>query len=342
MGTAIKDLLIRKEVDISSLKNKTFGFDGYNIIYQFLTTIRDIDGNYLTNSKGKITSHLIGLYHRLTKIMQNDINVFFVFDGKPLELKGKTLEKRKNIKIEAEKKTQEAIDIGDFERASNLKRRTAKITQEMVEDTKILLEKLGIQYITAKSDGEAQASVMNSKGLIDGVVSQDLDCLLFGVKNLYRNLTFGERKKVPNKDYYVKVKPEKINLEETLEHLKIDRKKLIWIGILIGTDFNEKIPHIGPKTAYKLVKKYDSLEDILESLNYTPNFNINEIENIFLNPPYKEITKEQIMPKKIDYDGLSNYLIEELEFNKEKTEKSILQLKKNIYEKRKQQTLFGF
>jgi len=339
MGTPIGDLLYKEEISLVDLRNKTLGIDAYNIIYQFITTIRDINGEYLTNSKGKVTSHIIGLFYRLTKLLEAEINPVFCFDGKPLDLKKETLKKRKDIKIEAEEIVNRKKEKGDLEYISKYMKRTAKIDDEMISDTKELLNAFNIQSFEALHDGEAQLSVMNIEGKIDGVISQDYDVLLLGGKNLYRNVGISGKKKAPRKDYYIKVKPEHINLQKNLEKLNITREKLIWIGMLIGTDFNEKIPKVGPKTAIKLVTKYNSLEDIYDSLNYKPDFDYKKVFNIFWKPKTKNIEiKKAKLP---DFEKIKDLLINKYEFNEERVSNTINKLEKILTEKRSQRTLWS-
>ena len=340
MGTPIGDLIWKEEIELSSLKNKTLGVDGHNITYQFLTTIRDLNGEYLTNSKGRVTSHIIGLFYRISKLLEKNINLVFCFDGKSLELKKETQQKRKDIKIEAETIAKQKKELGETKEASRYMKRTAKITSEMIEDEKELLDCFNIQHFDALYDGEAQLSTMNIKGQIDGVISQDFDVLLLGGKDLYRNIAISGKKKLPNKDYYVQVKPEHINLEKTLEKMQLTREKLIWIGILIGTDFNEKVPKVGPKTAIKLVQENDSLETIFAKLEYKPDFDYNEVYNIFAKPKAKDI--ELNKPQLPDFEKIKDLLIGKYEFNEDRVNNTLGELEKTLTEKKAQKTLWGW
>ena len=74
MGCAITDLLISHTIELGDLKNKKLMVDAFNMLYQFLTTIRQSDGTPLMDSKGRITSHLTGLFNRTTKFKAHDEN----------------------------------------------------------------------------------------------------------------------------------------------------------------------------------------------------------------------------------------------------------------------------
>jgi len=90
MGLQFKDLVVRNEIAIRDLKGKVVAIDSMNMLYQFLTTIRGIDGSALTDSQGRVTSHLIGLFNRTTSLMEEGLKLVFVFDGKAPDLKLKT------------------------------------------------------------------------------------------------------------------------------------------------------------------------------------------------------------------------------------------------------------
>ncbi|MBA3063927.1 flap structure-specific endonuclease, partial [Candidatus Woesearchaeota archaeon] len=103
MGTQIKCLLKSNEISLNDLNNKTLVIDSYNLLYQFLTTIRSRDGSLLMDSKGNITSHLVGLFSRTTRLMQNNIKLIFVFDGEPPKLKEIERQRRKDVKMHAKR-----------------------------------------------------------------------------------------------------------------------------------------------------------------------------------------------------------------------------------------------
>ncbi|MBW3018983.1 flap structure-specific endonuclease, partial [Candidatus Woesearchaeota archaeon] len=164
MGVNLKDLVVRHNISLDDLKGKSLIVDGHNMLYQFLTTIRARDGSMLTSSSGNVTSHLIGLFSRVTKLMQKNIKLAFVFDGTPPEIKHKELARRKELKIEAKAKYEQALAEEDVDTMRKFAGRTARLTPDILESAKVLLTHLGIPYVQAPSEGEAQASHMVRKG----------------------------------------------------------------------------------------------------------------------------------------------------------------------------------
>src|SRR3989338_2044404 len=217
MGVAFKDLIISEEIKLDDLKNKVIILDAYNILYQFLTTIRGMDGTPLKDSKGNTTSHLVGLFSRTVSLMQKGIKPVFVFDGKPPELKQKVHEQRNALKIEAEKKFLEAKEKMDVEEMKKYAARTSRLTQDMVEESKELISLLGIPSVQAPSEGEAQAAYMVKEGNGFAVGSQDFDSLIHGATRLVRNLSISGRRKKIKTAAYETVRPGLIDLSANLD-----------------------------------------------------------------------------------------------------------------------------
>ncbi|MDP7115976.1 MAG: flap endonuclease-1 [Candidatus Woesearchaeota archaeon] len=257
MGLAIKDLIEPKEILIDSLQNKILVIDTFNLLYQFLTTIRSRDGTPLQDNKGKITSHLVGLFARTTKLMEKNLKLAFVFDGEPPALKREERERRKALKAEADKRYKIAVAEKDIESMRKYAGRTVTLTSEVIEEAKALIEALGLPIIQAPSEGEAQAAYIVKKGDAYACVSQDYDSLLHGASNLVRNLSIAGKKKRMNKLSFETVKPEIIELSQVLNNLSLDQDQLIVLALLVGTDYNKGgVKGIGPKNALKLLKEH--------------------------------------------------------------------------------------
>ena len=287
MGVDISDILIKHETSIADHSGMTMAVDGYNVLYQFLSSIRQPDGTPLMDSSGNVTSHLSGLFYRTTSLLSSGLRLVYVMDGKPSVLKGNTLQERRMLREKNLLELKKAQEAGDEERARSLSGRINYLTGDMITECRELLEAMGIPVVQARSEGEAQASFMNSMNAVDGVISQDYDCLLFGAKRVFRNMTFSGRRKIPGRNFYVNVRPEYVDLQENLDFLSIDRRRLVWIGILTGTDFNRGVTGIGAKTALKLIKKGKTIREILADRDTSIEM-IDEVEQLFMDPPHEE------------------------------------------------------
>ncbi|MCX8163433.1 MAG: flap endonuclease-1 [Candidatus Micrarchaeota archaeon] len=350
MGCDLSALFKPTPISLEALANKKIAVDGNNILYQFLSSIRQPDGSLLMDSKGNITAHLSGLFYRTLKWLEYGISPIFVFDGEPFELKSNTLLKREERKEKAKEKFTEAIAEGDLTAAFSYAQQTSKLTPEMIEQAKELLDAMGIPYIQAPSEGEAQAAYLVKEDIAWAVASQDYDSLLFGAKKLLRNISFSGKRKVPKKNIYINIEPELIELEKELSELNLTQQKLVWIAILVGTDFNEGIYKVGPKTAFKLVKEAKTFEELKELLLIKFQERKEEIlnnleqhkkiEEFFLSPPINK--NFSIEFKEINNERIFSILVDRYEFSPERVERALEQVNKIKKEHKSQRTLDSF
>jgi len=330
VGVNLKELIpdsAKKTLELVELKGKIVSIDGYNALYQFLTAIRQPDGTPLKDSKGRITSHLSGLFYRTINLMEHGIKPVYVFDGKPPELKAIEIARRKKIKEEAVKKYEEALAKGDLEAAKRYAQMASKLTEDMVETAKKLLSAMGIPWIQAPAEGEAQAAYMAAKGDVWAAGSQDYDSLLFGAPKLVRNLTITGRRKLPRKDIYIEIKPELIYLDKLLSSLGISREQLIDIAILLGTDYNpEGVKGVGPKTALKYIKTYGSLEKVLKIIKADFPVDPLKIKEYFLKPPVTD--NYNIEWKEPNRDEVIKILVYDHDFSETRVNNALNRLEK--------------
>ncbi len=342
MGVSLKDLITKEEIELKDLKDKVLVFDTFNMLYQFLTTIRSVDGSLLTDSKGHVTSHLIGLFSRLVRFLEVGIKPVFVFDGEAPDLKKKERERRKKLKLEAEAKYKIAVNEKDINSMKKFASRFSKLTEEMVNDSKELIRAFGIPIVQAVSEGEAQAAYMVSKGEAYACVSQDYDSLLFGCNLLIHNLSLaGRRKKIHGLGYKT-VKPEIISAAKIFNELGIDRDKLIILSMCIGTDFNVGgIKGVGPKGALKKVKETDNWDEFFKELKWDDFFSYpwEEVFNLFKKLPHTDDYKLEWAP--LDKAKIQKILVDEHDFSVERVESSLEKLKKSE-DKKKQKSLGDF
>lgn len=342
MGLNIREIVSRKEFDISKLKGKIVCVDAFNALYQFLSTIRQVDGTPLMDSQKRVTSHLSGIFYRNISLMSEGIKLIYVFDGEAPELKAKTYAKRQEAREQAKEKYEEAKKSEDLQKMRLYSSQLVRLDDEMIEESKELLEAMGIIVVQAPSEGEAESAYLCKENEeIYASVSQDYDSLLFGAPLLIRNLTISRKKKTPTG--YIEVHPEMIDLDSLLKELEIDLDQLICLGILVGTDYNPKgIPGIGQKKALDLVKEYKKPEKIFEAVKEKFEelseqdkfdwkiifdlFHKHEVENIELKFPKPNIDKiKEILVERHDFSGdRVNNQIEKLnKLEKAKQQKSL-------------------
>ena len=332
MGLNLKELVVREKTTLEAFSTKVIAIDAYNAIYQFLASIRGPDGLQVSDSEGRITSHLSGLLYRNVNFLSIGIKPVYVFDGKPPSLKTAEIERRKQIKKDATVKYEKAVAAGNMEDARKYAQQTTSMKDGMVKESKELLTYFGIPYIEAPSEGEATAAHLTQTGQAYASASQDFDSILCGAKRLIRNFTNSGRRKIPNKNTYIDIVPEIIETQKTLNALGITREELIDVGILIGTDFNPSgFERIGPKTAMKLIKQHSRLEDIPQIQEQLQEIDFEKIRQIFLNPKVADV--DEIIFSEVDYEKITNYLVKERSFSEDRIQSTLNRLKKALEKK---------
>ncbi len=288
MGTNFGDLVDTEEISFEEMNDKTIAVDAMNTLYQFLSIIRQPDGTPLKDSQGRVTSHLSGLFYRTVKLFENNIEVVYVYDGETPELKETESAERRKRRENAKEEWKRLKEEGKLKQAYQKATQSAEIDGDMIKESKRLLDAMGVPSIQAPSEGEAQAAAMNVAGDVWAVGSQDWDSLLFGADRMVKNLTITGRRKVPGKQTYKQVVPEQIMRDTVLDELGLTQDQLIWLGMLIGTDYNPGGIHgIGPKKGLDLVKDHDSFASLKqdEKWEWEHEADPDIVLEFFQNPP---------------------------------------------------------
>jgi flap endonuclease-1 len=318
MGVNLRDIVPQRPIDFQGVSGRTIAVDALNTIYQFLASIRQPDGTPLMDAKGNVTSHLSGLLYRTTNLVRMGIRPIYVFDGRPPELKYKTLKARSERKREAQEEWDKARQEGRLQDAMKYAKRTSRLTEDMLQDARKLLTFMGIPHLQAPSEGEAQCASMVLKGDAWAVSSQDYDSLLFGAPRLVRGLTLSGKMELGI-----------IDLQEALGALGISREQLIDLAILVGTDFDPGVHGIGPKKALKAVKEGKVASIPVE-------FDFDEVREVFLRHPVTD--DYDLASGGVDAKGLLEFLSEEHGFSDERVRRAAAELEA-AYRANSQQTL---
>jgi flap endonuclease-1 len=319
LGVPLTPIIVKKTLTLGDLKGRSFAVDAFNVLHQFLALIRTRDGTPLMDRDGHVTSHLVGLAFRTTRLISDyGMRLVFVFDGRPPTLKSGEVEKRREARRKAEQEYREALSRGDVAEAYSKAVMTGRLTGEALGDAKRLLTLLGIPWVQAPGEGEAQAAYMAVRGHVWASNSRDYDSLLFGAPRLVRYLTIGGEEWLPSKGRARKLEPELIDLETLLGHLEITREQLIDLSILVGTDFNAGVKGIGPKTALKLIGKHGSLEALPQEILERVPPQYNEVRGIYLEP---DVTAEyDVSPGRLQEEELRTFLCDERSFSEDRVD----------------------
>jgi flap endonuclease-1 len=306
MGVKFRDIVSTEHINFEDLDGKTVALDAANIIYQFLSSIRQRDGTPLMDHNGRITSHFSGILYRTTSLIEKGMKPVFVFDGQSSHLKKDTLAKRNEVKVQSERRWKDALEEGRIEDARKFAVRSSRMSRDVVDGSKKLLTLMGIPYIQAPGEGEAQASYLVEKGDAWCVGSQDYDCLLFGAPRMVKNLTIsGGLGKL-----------ELIQLKKVLEELDITREQLVDLALLVGTDFNPGIKGIGAKKGLKLIKEHGNIYSVLEDRDIIFEVHPEVLQKMFLQ--HEVSTDYEIVWKNPDREAIVEFLCGEHDFSEER------------------------
>ena len=304
-----------KHENLSTLSGKRVAVDASLIIYQQL-----LSHNLLKNKKGKITNHITGLFYKLVNYLSHNIELVFVFDGRPPDLKQECIKERRK-KVDDAKEKMEACE--NIEEKNDLEKSTVRMTWEMVDDVKRLLSYLGISYVHMEvGEGEAIAAELCRIGYVDYVLTEDMDTLVGGCPKLIRICT---DKAVKRKDI-VSI----LYHDEILKGLGLTEDQFIKYCILCGCDYCGNIPKVGNIMALKLIKKYNTVEEIVEGTKDKYQIPENYVE--LFNKSYEIFTmhRDKLKPEEMDIKksnrdlgGLIQFLVNDIEMDEKRVQNGV-------------------
>lgn len=313
-----------KEGTIKSYFGRTIAIDASMTLYQALIAVRMQGmGGQLMDESGEVTSHIINFFYRTIRLMENGIKPIYVFDGKPPDFKSDELKKRAEKREKAEQELKEAEETGDLNRINQMQKRLTKVDKKHVADVQKLLNLMGIPFITAPGEAEAQCAMLVKCGKVYGTGTEDMDALTFGTKKLIRYLTAAEARKLPVIEF---------DLDKVLDGLNMNMDQFIDLCILCGCDYTTSIRGIGPKKSFDLISKYKSIENIIKNIDITKypipeNFQYKEARKLFQNPHVDDCKDISLKFKEPKEEELIHYLVDEKCFSKDRVINGIKRLK---------------
>lgn len=285
----------KETISLSSLKGFKLAIDTNVYLYKFLY--------------GK-NNHIDGVFFMVNKLKKFGIEPLFIFDGKPPEEKKETIEQRKQAKLkmrdkidELEQKLVDTTDIVEKEELAheieNIEKRIIYVDKDIVNSTKQLLELMGIDYIHCNCEAEQYCSFLYKKGLVNGVITEDMDTIASGCHYVYRNFS----NRVDTITCY--------SLYDILSELNICYYEFLDLCILLGNDYIARHRGLSPEDCYSLIKEYGSIEKIVASgILYYETGEYTRIRQIYSLSDIQLITIEKPVDKKVDIELLKQFLKE--------------------------------
>jgi flap endonuclease-1 len=316
-NTDMRQLAVLEEVPFEDLDGDTVAVDAHNWLYKYLTTtVKWTKDAAYTTEEGTEVANLVGIVQGLPKFFENDLTPVFVFDGAVTDHKSAEIEQRREERKKREEKLEEAREEGDAVEIARLEAHTQRLTDTIQQTTRELFDRLDVPYIEAPAEGEAQAAHMNRTGAVDYCGTEDYDALLLGAPLTLRQLTS-------------KGNPELMDFEATLEEHDVTWEQLVDIGILCGTDFNEGVPGVGPKTALEGVKEHGDIWGVLEERGASIDKDVDVIRELFLDPTVSD-DYEFDAEMDPDLDAAREYVVGEWKVHAEEVERGFERIEESV------------
>ena len=321
MGVKSLNTLISNYTKNGERKVHLSKFNGYKLA---------IDTNvYLYKYLYGKSNHINGIFFMINKMKKFNITPVFVFDGKPPEEKNNKIIHRKAIRNKLQQKLLDLksdLTLQENEEdkqqiqdeIDNIEKKIMYVNKLVIEKTQTLFDNMGVAYINADCEAEQYCSKMCRMGLVDGVVSEDTDTIACGSKIVLREFS--------NRDDNITY----FSLDEILYELNLNYNSFVDLCILLGNDYNNRPRGYSLDKIYDLIKKYESIENILSNgqIKYL-NFDYNNIRDIIkLNDVSVDINE---VHKQLKKDSNVENLITFLEENSTIEKKTFLHRIKLMY-----------
>ena len=235
-------------------------------------------------------------------------------------MKSGELEKRKERRKEAQESLDKAVESGNQEDITKFNKRVIRVTQKHNDDCKKLLRLMGLPVIEAPCEAEAQCAQLCKDGRVHAVSTEDMDALTFATPRLIRHLSSGSGEKT-----------QEYNLDKVVSGLGLENQdEFIDLCILMGCDYCDSIKGIAGKKGLDLIKKYKTIENIIEHLpskeTVPKDWQLDAVRKLFKEPLVTKselITEEDLKIKDIDEEGIVQFLCVENGFDEKRVRNAI-------------------
>ncbi|WFD00597.1 hypothetical protein MYAM1_003348 [Malassezia yamatoensis] len=244
---------IQQETHVEKYRGKTVGIDAYVWLHR---------GAYSCASElalGKPTTRYIAYaVHRIRMLKHYGVTPYVVFDGDRLPSKQGTEMDRSAKRAENRAKALAFLDRNQMAAAREAFTRCVDVTPAMAFELIKVLRSEKIPYVVAPYEADAQLAFLERHNLIDAIITEDSDLLVYGCKTvLFKLDTYGQC-----------IEIQQCNLPQTtqisLKGWGVDEFRRM--AILSGCDYLPSIVGMGLKSAYRYLQRYSSVEKVLQAI----------------------------------------------------------------------------
>ena len=194
------------------------------------------------------------------------ITPYMVFDGDNLPSKSGTEKDRRSRRKESKKAGLELLRLGKTSQAHQELQKSVDVTAEMARMLIEELKRAHVQYVVAPYEADSQLVYLERKGIIQGILSEDSDLLVFGARNLITKLDqYGECILIRRDDFTACREVSLVGWSDA------DFRRM---AILSGCDYLPNISKMGLKTAYRLIRKHKTVEKVIRAIQFDGQFKV--------------------------------------------------------------------
>ncbi|CUS23477.1 LAQU0S10e01288g1_1 [Lachancea quebecensis] len=254
---------IQQPITLIRYEGQTLAIDGYAWLHRAAHSCAE------ELALGRPTSKYLEFFIKRLNMLRNrfNINPYLVFDGDAIMVKKDTELKRKQKRTENKERALALWKAGDKRQAYDYFQKCVDVTPEMAKCVIEYCQVQNIKYVVAPFEADAQMVYLEKKGLVQGIISEDSDLLIFGCRKLITKLTdHGEGIEICRDDF--PRLPSKFPLSQLCP------EEIRTMVCLSGCDYTAGIPKIGLLTAMKLVRKHKTMDNIIKSLQREGKFTV--------------------------------------------------------------------
>ncbi|OAA59841.1 DNA repair protein (XPGC)/ Rad [Niveomyces insectorum RCEF 264] len=254
---------IQRPTELKKFAGETIAVDAYGWLHRGAISCA------MELAQGKPTRKYVdSVLNRVRMVQHFGVTPYLVFDGDFLPSKAATEASRAKRREQSRKAGQELVKAGNAKQAFLEFQKAIDVTPEMARHLIEELKKLGLPYVVAPYEADAQMVYLERHGLVGGILSEDSDLLVFGAKRLLTKLDMhGHCIEINRREFCA---CREISLTDWTD------REFRQMAILSGCDYLDSIGNIGLKTAYRLMRKHKTIDKVVRMLQFDGKFKVSE------------------------------------------------------------------
>ncbi|KAA1108349.1 Rad2 nuclease [Puccinia graminis f. sp. tritici] len=243
---------IQRESHLKNWAGKTLAIDGY--VWLHRGAYHCAQELCLGNPTTKHVDYFVQKIHLLHRF---GVSAYVVFDGDHLPSKKVTEDDRENRRRIALANAQKLLAQGDQKRAREEFVKAVDVTPRLAHDVILALRSMGVKYVVAPYEADAQLRYLEMKGEVHGIITEDSDLLVYGA----RNVLF----KMDPSGHCIHICRDELGQVDDKRMGLWDERQFRQMAMLSGCDYLSSIPGLGIKKAHDLIRRHQTAERAIKA-----------------------------------------------------------------------------